>query len=390
MPQTLSYSNGGIGGQNYYYNTYTSTAITLTNASVRIPVRLQCTTGQWRLKLRDYDSLLSAAKTPLTADGVSWGNMAAASTGATAQTGSYDSTGATAIVTTSAPIPGDGSFYVSPWVTASANQFQQGKDHLVGVAFHAPSMLSMQTGIGQCWYWGDNTSALSASVAGSAASNPASWIPIDWVIEYQPATTGEAWLIVGDSISEGTTGPAYALAGTITNAAPTALWRGQWEQWAARRGVMVQRNCLYASPASTWANPSYTGWTRQDCTQGQFAGAVLALGANDIKGGRTFSQLQADYTSCLTNLRNLVGTTVPVYGLTVMAESMSGTQETYRMQFNNWLTQGVTGLTGVVDVESEMRSVQSNALDSQLTCDSIHPSYQGQAKLTEILLAAIP
>jgi hypothetical protein len=365
--RTLGYSNGGIGGQNTSYVTGASTQITLTNASTRNPIRLPCTTSQWRLKLRNYDSLLSTTKTALTLDGVAMGTMAAPATGASAQTGSFDSGGAVTIVNTSATIPGDGSFYISPWVTAPGNQFQQGKDHIVSVGFHAGSSLTVQTGIGQCWFWGDNASASNASIAGSAATNPASWIPLDWVIEYQVTSRQRAFLVVGDSISEGTTGPAYAISGSATNAAPTALWRGQWDRWAARRGYIVQKLCLYASPASTWANPSYTGWSRQT-TVGPYDGAVLALGANDIKGGRTFTQLQADYTSCITNLRNIVGNSVPLYGLTVMAESMTGT----------------------IDVESEMRDSATNALDAALTCDSIHPSYQGQVRLADVFAASIP
>lgn len=388
--RTLSYSNGGIGGQNASFVTGASTQITLTNASTRTGIRLPCTTTSWRLKLRNYDSLASASKTALTLNGIAMGGMAAAATGSITQTGSFDSNGATTIVSGSATIPGDGTFYISPWVTSPSLQFQQGRDHLIATAFQAPGSLTVQTGIGQCWYWADNTSALNASTAGSAATNTASWIPLDWVLEYTVANRQRAFLIVGDSISEGTTGPAYAIANTATNAAPTPLWRGQWDQWAARRNVMVQKHCLYASMASAWANPSYTGWGRQAAAGGLYDGAGLALGANDIKGGHSFSQLQADYISCITNIRNIIGPTAPLYALTVMAESMSGTAESNRLQFNGWLSSLPAGVTAVVDVESELRDSATNALDAELTCDSIHPSYQGQVRLTDALLASIP
>ena len=384
--RTLGYSNGGIGGQNTSYATGASTQITLTNASFRLPFRMP-TTLQWRLKLRNYDSLASATKTALTLDGIAMGTMTAQATGAVAQTGTFAS--ATTIATGGATIPGDGTFYATPWITTPATQFQQGQDQMISVGFHAPSALAMQTGIGQCWYWSDSASALNSSIAGSAATNAASWIPLDWVLEYQVSNRRRAFLIVGDSISEGTTGPAYALSGSATAAAATALWRGQWDRWGARRGIMVQKLCLYASPASTWANANYTGWTRQTTT-GPYDGAVLALGANDIKGGQTFAQLQASYISCLTNLRNIVGPGVPLYGVNVMAESMTGTAETYRLQFNNWLSSIPAPLTDVIDVESEMRSTATNVLDTQLTCDTVHPSYEGQAKLADIFLAAIP
>lgn len=384
----LSYSNGGIGGQNTSYVSGASTQITLTNAGARIPIRLPCTTTGWRLKLRNYDSLLSAAKTPLTLDGIVMGAMASATNGAVAQTGSFAGNTATTIVNTSAAIPGDGTYYTPQWVTGP--QFQAGKDYLLGIAFHAPSSLAMQTGIGQCWYWSDNTSAINPSIGGSAATNSSSWIPIDWVLEYQVTSRQRAFLIIGDSISEGTTGPAYALTGSATNAAPTPLWHRFWDRWGARRNIIVQTNALYASPASTWANPNYTGWTRQDPSGGAFDGAVIALGANDIKGGQTVSQLQTNYVSCINNLRAIVGTTVPIYAVNVQAESMTSTAESYRLQFNNWLAELPAGITDVIDFESEMRDYYTNVLDTQLTCDTVHPSYQGQAKLTDILLAAIP
>lgn len=153
---------------------------------------------------------------------------------------------------------------------------------------------------------------------------------------------------------------------------------------------MVQVNALYASAASAWASPTYTGWLRQATGSGLYDGAALALGANDIKGGQTLSQLQASYTACITNLRAIVGNTVPLYAVTVMAESMTGSTETVRLQFNSWLTSLPAGITEVIDFDSAMRSSATNALDTALTCDTIHPSYQGQAKLTDVLLAAIP
>jgi hypothetical protein len=388
LTRQLCYSNGGQGGQNVYYGTSTTTQITLTNASLRIPIRLPASTDWWQLNLRVYDALAGVAKTPVTGQGIMMGAHAPAGSGAVAQTGSFTGGVATSVVSSPFTIPGDGTFYSSPQVTTT--QFQDGQDFLIAVAFNAAASTTMQTGIGSCWRWADTTSAVNPAIAGSTAASTASWIPIDWVLQYQTTNAKDAFLVVGDSISEGTVGPAYALTGSMTNAAPTPLWHGQWERWAARRGdMMVQRHCLYASSAQEWSNPAYNGWGRQYTGGGAFTGAALALGANDIKGGRTLAQLQADYINCLINLRAIVGGAVPVYALTVMPESMSNPNEGVRLAFNNWLGQLPAGITDVIDVESEMRSTQSSALDSQLTCDSIHPSHAGQRKLTDVLMGAI-
>lgn len=389
VTRQLCYSNGGQGGQNVYYGTSTSTQITLTNAGCRIPIRLTANTDWWQLNLRVYDSLLGVAKTPVTGQGIAMGPHAPSAIGVVAGTGSFAGGVAASVVSAPFTIPGDGSFYSSPVVTDPASQFVDGQDFLLAVAFNAATSTTMQTGIGSCWRWADIASAVNPSIAGSTASSTASWIPIDWVLQYQTTNSKSAFLVIGDSISEGTAGPAYALTGSMANAAPTPLWHGQWERWAVARGAMVQKHCLYASTAQAWANPAYNGWTRQYTGAGAFTGAALALGANDIKAGRTFAQLQADYINCIINLRNIVGAAVPVYALNVMAESMNNPNEGVRLQFNNWLAQLPAGVTEMIDVESEMRSIQTSALDSASTCDSVHPSHAGQRKLARVLSAAI-
>lgn len=390
VTRQLCYSNGGTGGQNVSYGTSTSTQITLSAASLRLPIRLLGNTDWWQLNLRVYDSLLGVTKTGVTGQAIMMGAHAPAATGALAQTGSFTGGAATSVVASPFTIPGDGTFYSCPTVTDPGSQFTDGQDFLVAVAFNPATATTMQTGIGSCWRWADTTSAVNPALAGSTAASTASWIPIDWVLQYQVTNSKNAFLVVGDSISEGTVGPAYAISGSMTNAAPTPLWHGQWERWAARRGdMMVQKHALYASTAQAWANPAYTGWSRQYTGGGAFTGAALALGANDIKGGRTFTQLQADYINCIINIRNIIGPSAPLYALTVMAESMTSPAEGYRIAFNNWLSQLPYGITEVIDVESGMRSIQTSALDSQSTCDSVHPSHQGQRHLADLLFAAI-
>lgn len=393
LSRTLSHSNGGIGPSYLSIGPVTVNTV----CSFRLPVRLPCSTTQWRLKGRNYDQLNVAAKTGFTLDQVIKGDMTAASTGATGQTGTFVGNVASTIFSGSAAIPGDGSFWVSDWVTAAADQFVEGKDHLVGIRFHTAASLAVQCGIGQCWRW-STVSGTDPTVAGSGGT--VSFIPGDWVIEYQTTSRKRATLVIGDSIPEGTQGISYLANSSTSNIQPTAWWRGMWEQWAARRGdMLIQRNCLFGSYAQQWANSSFGGWGRQAINSGVFDIAVITLGINDLTAGRTFAQLQADYINCIANVRALVGNSIPLYCTNLMPNSLTATglssPEGYRQQFNNWLSSYPGGVSGVIDLDSEVRTAASSvtstvAVDLAMTSDGVHPSYQGTSKLTDVLLTAIP
>jgi lysophospholipase L1-like esterase len=388
VSRRLSYSNGGLGTTGY--SNLTNITVN-TTCSYRIPIRLPCTTTQWRLKLRNYDQLNSTTKTAVTLDKIIMGDATAPSTGDIAGTGSFVGSAATTIFTGTQSIPGDGSFYTTSWVTASGDQFEEGVDHLIGIGFHTASSLAMQVGIGFCWRW-TSANGTDPTVAGSAATSTSSYTPLDWVLEYETTNRKRAVLVIGDSISEGTSGPAKVLSGS-NSVVPTPLCEGMWELWAANRGdVMVQRNALFASPASSWAGSSWGGWTRQDTSLGQFDAAVIELGANDIAAGTegtNAATLKTNFISVITNLRAIVGSTVPIYVINVLPESWTTTKEADRQIFNDWLGQLPAGVDYCIDLESVVRSTSTSVMDTALTCDAIHPSYVGHAKIANVLSGAI-
>lgn len=408
LTRTLSSSNGGQGGQQSTFGTGTaSTIASVTNCSIRIPFRLPEDTTQWRVKLRNYNASVNgtAAQTAATLDKIVVGQATAQTVGTPGPTGNFLG-GAGTTVATSGTIPGDGTQYVSPWITASGDQVAEQTDWLLAIAFHFASAQTMQTGIGRCWRWADTTSAVNPATASSGATSTASWIPIDFVVEYQTTTRKKALLVVGTSISEGTQGPAYALGTNATvyqDAAPVPVYDRFWDQWAQRRGdIIPQVHALYGGFAYTWASSSYSGWTRQDTSGGQFDMAVLELGANDVAAGRTLAQIQADLISCLTNLRAIVGTSVPIYAMNIYPyRGITAASEAIRKQVNSWLSQRPCGIQGIIDIDSEMRVLYSSTvttnlnqvvspIDQQLTCDGVHPSYEGTSKLVDVLMAAIP
>lgn len=394
VSRTLSFSNGG---QNSSLSTYLSVTRTVTGTSFgfRLPVRLPADTTSWTVKLRNYNTFSAAAgATALTLDGIVWGPMAAPSVGDITQSGNFSGSTATTIAS-SGTIPADGTYYTSSSVTASGSQFTDGGDFLLGIAFHAAASTTLLAGIGQCWYWSNNTSAIAPATAASTATSAVQYIPLDVVIEYQTTNRKKAFLVVGDSIPEGTTGAAYGLNST-SNIVAAPLHRGYVEQWARKRGdMMVQRHCLFGSTAQTWSSSSYTGWTRQSTGSAAFDGAILTLGINDLAGGTTFANLKTYYASCITNIRSIIGTTAPIYATNITPEAFGTTPEGYRRQFNDWLHQLPFGLAGVVDIESAVRPLALstsgvNGMDYYLMSDGVHPSYQGVSKLTDALMAGIP
>src|SRR5690606_36448110 len=129
------------------------------------------------------------------------------------------------------------------------------------------SSVSMQTGIGRAWYWGNITSGVDPSVAASGASSV--FIPMDWVIEYETTTTRQAWLVLSDSIPEGTTGPPGR---AVT---PTSLYRSPSNRWPFRAPVLAQNGSIYGRPAAELANPSPPTWSRMDNTAAHFDGAII-------------------------------------------------------------------------------------------------------------------
>lgn len=396
VTRTLSYSNGGQGSGLSTYLSVTRTQ-TGTNFGIRIPIRPPANMDSYTVKIRNYNQFTSAnGATTLTLDNMTIGAMTAPSVGSVAQTGNF-SGGVGTTLATSGTIPNTSSFLS----VSGSGSLAEGTDYVLGISFHAASSTTLLAGIGQCWYWSNNTSAHNPATAASGATSAAAYIPLDVVIEYSSTNSKKAFLVIGDSICEGTQGIAYYDQSTATNnIQPTPLHLGFLEQWCRRRGnVVTQRHCLFASTAQTWASSSYGGWSRMNTGSGSWSGAIIALGANDIAGGRTFAQLQTDYTSCISNAQAIVGTSVPIYAVTVMPESFTtgfSAAEGYRLSFNAWLAQLPYGVTSCIDFDSALRgwasssgSLATNAMDFALSCDGIHPSYQGSTVLADTLMGSV-
>ncbi|MCU1640929.1 MAG: mannuronan epimerase [Nocardia sp.] len=380
VTRTLSYSNGGLGGL--------AVTVSTAAASFRFIVKLPVASTRWRIRLRNYDTFNMATKTVLTGKKILHGDHARSVSTTTPETGNFVGNAATTIVGSDFTIPADGSWYTGPWIAAAGDQFDAGVEHLVAVAWTAASSITMQTSMGRAWYWSNSTSGVDPTIAGSAAATPQQFIPIDWVIEYESTSSRTAWLCIGDSIMEGLTGDKGATA------AAASLYRAAYpRQWEQTAPVLVQSHALATIPASTWANTSHALWTRQDTSQGSFAGAIVGLGSNDIANSRTQAQLQADLLTIIANAQSIVGAGKPVFVVNIMPRNWQGVtapMETIRLAINNWLSTLPGGIVGVIDSDIPMRTVTSYAVDAALVCsDNTHPSTQGVGVLARTIRAYV-
>lgn len=392
--RTLSCSNGGQGGQSALYVAGTATTLTsVTNLSFRVPFTLQGNADSFYIDIANYNTGASSnGGTTFTIDKVVSGQATARALGDTTPTGNFNGSTATTLAT-SGTVPNTGSYLTLGPFTADLPQ--DGVDWLLGIACHASST-TLQTGIGKAWRWADTTSAVNPATASSGGT--VSWIPLDVVVRFTTTNRKKAMLVIGDSIPEGAQGPSWAVTSARTDVVPTPWADRFWDQWAARKGNwMVQNHSLYGGFAQTWASNTYRGWTRLSTSGGAFDAAVLALGCNDIANGRTAAQIQADLISCLTNIRAIVGTTVPIYVANFTPyNTYTTTNEGIRKAMNSWFSQRPAGISGVIDLESGSRitsasatSTTVTAYDTQLTCDGTHPSYEGTSRIVTNLMAMV-
>lgn len=393
--RTLSFSNGGQGGQSALYVAGTATTLaSVTALSFRFPFVLPADVTSFYVDIANYNTGGSAAGTnTLTLVKACAGQATARAVGDVGPTGNFLGNTATTLAS-SGTIPTNGGYLtLGPFTTDLP---KDGVDWLLAIAATCSSQ-TLSTGIGKVWRWANSTSATDPTVASSGGT--ASWVPLDVVVRYTTSNNKKGLLVIGDSIPEGSQGPSWAMTGARTDIVPTPLSDRFFDQWAARRGDwMVQNHSLYGAFAQTWASSSYRGWTRLATSGGAFDAAVLALGCNDIALGRTVAQIQADFISCLTNLRAIVGTSVPIYALNYTPyNTYTTTMEGYRKTLNGWLAQRPAGIAGCIDVESGSRVTSATATlttatayDTQLTCDGTHPSYEGTERIVQAVTAAMP
>jgi hypothetical protein len=384
VTRTIRHTNGGLGG------TVTSSLAAGTAGSSRFVVKLPVDVTQWRFMIRNRDTA-ETAKTAATLKKLVVGLHSPPSTSDNtgSETGSFSGSTATTIVSTDQTIPGDGTWYTSPWVTSAPGLFTANVEYLVAFGWTFASSTAVQTGAGKAWTWTTSTSATDPTVAGSGGTVTS--IPFDWIIEYQSTSRRKVCLVIGDSIFEPIAGAKGTTSASIV---PTPLWKGNVYLWAAATNRLIVNMSLAGWKLSDYAtalsNASVAHiWDRLALDTFTLDEVLICGGSNDIFGASaTLAGLQASVRTLVSRLQTAYSFTGKVYLGTVISRTSTG--DSVRLSYNDWIGGQPTFCNGVVDFAGAMRGTSSTALWPDYTTDTIHPSWLGHQRMADELAVAIP
>lgn len=220
----------------------------------------------------------------------------------------------------------------------------------------------------------DNTGATATSIGKTAqviitqvASSPG---PVTAVRAYDPgsyASTGQPSGTQGTVAIAGmpaTVGTGLTITPTFNNSAP---YDGAFNRYYARG--YAQRGLSQAGirwSAFTCPGDTIQGWATRDYTRmsliqlGRFSSAIINNLINDITGGRSVAQIQADLTLVIRQLRGsgirgvFVETVIPfpssTDGYATLANQTAGAQNAVAQQINTWIRTKCGGIAdGFID-----------------------------------------
>ncbi|NKY48035.1 SGNH/GDSL hydrolase family protein [Nocardia cerradoensis] len=378
----LPHTNGGLGG------TVATSLAAGTAGSTRFVVKLPVDVNRWRIKIRNRDSS-ETAKTSATLKKLVVGQHSLPGTGDASDTGSFAGSAATTIVSTDQTIPGDGSYYVSPWVTTAGALFTANQEWLLAFGWTFASSTAVQTGAGKAWTWTNATSGTDPTVAGSGGT--VTFVPFEWVIEYECTTRRQVCFVIGDSIFEPIGGGRGTSSASI---APTPLWRGNVYLWAAEHNRLVVNISLAGWKLSDYATDMSNViiahiWNRLSLGTYPIDELLISGGSNDaFGGGGTLATMQAAVLTLISRVQTLASFTGPVYMGTIIPRTTTG--DTVRAAYNDWLSLKPSFCTAVIDFAGAMRGASSTALWPDYTCDTIHPSWLGHRRMATELATMLP
>jgi hypothetical protein len=342
---------------------------TTTNSSVatlhaRIPFKLPVNATRLRVHVWNRDTKLGGA---------------AVTTGAITYYGMYvgecvvdSTTGAPTSSFTATPTRVDGGSgfttdatgateSVTPWTTLAV---KAGKDMLLSLGFSSSGGQVHNRSQGAGWFLSTTTAESQnnpgVAVPPNALSSLTSIFHDVW-IEYETVNGAAHGLIVGDSLSSGTSttwpfrdGYVSQTSNTLGYAASAATWHGTTLQsdWGTSEPKWA---FIQAVTQPTWVD--------------------IGLGSNDFGNSRTLAQVQADLGTLITNLRAVWD--VPIYARTVLPRGLTGQPETDRLAFNTWLTARPFSIAGVFDTATPVAN-GSALIAAYNAGDGIHLNTLGQ------------
>lgn len=331
----------------------------------RIPVRTLKPSKRWRIKIRNY-GIVSGAKQALVGKGIKHSIMLGE--------GNYSASTVKTLVGEDFTIPGDGSFYYSPWVTDPENQLSPTMTRVIGWGFTSPVNVSVQGQEAKWWFCNTHTEALDTAYTGQSIQNLYG-MPADFQIEYEVDTKHPSGLWIGDSISAGIVGAA----GGANVLQP--WWESYPNMWAASRNTIINNISLSGADSTVYSD-NMDPWTRVDHIGAAYDYGVIALGTNDYVR-LTLATFQAKIPIIIDRMRTLCGLVgKPIFLVGPTPGNGGSTYNANRQAMDNWLMTKPNGATGYVNLQTAVAATQDAAAwQSGLSSDGAHPSYAGRELL---------
>ncbi|OZD23803.1 hypothetical protein CH253_08040 [Rhodococcus sp. 06-156-3C] len=362
-PQTklMTWTTGGLD------QVVASNTTSRSSCGARVPVRTLVPTTRWRVKMRNY-SVTAGERSALTGKGITYGPMFG--------DGNFGTGVAVPLVTGDFEIPGDGSFYYSPWVTDPNAQLGPETDTLVAFGYTSPSNMTVAGLAIKWWFTNTWSQALDTEYKNQSIQNMYA-LPTDFQIEYEVSTTRLSGLWIGDSISEGIVGPA--------NVSQSNNVLQQWElsypnQWAKFNNAVINNVSGSGWSAKTFAD-NMGPWTRVDHNGAGYDFGVVALGTNDYMNATASAEFQSNMSTIVQRMRTMCGLEgKPIWFLSPTTRNQGN--DSRRIELHNWLATKPLGAAGFVDLQTAIAlSLTSTSWASGLSSDGVHPSYEGRDRL---------
>jgi lysophospholipase L1-like esterase len=219
--------------------------------------------------------------------------------------------------------PADGSQYVSAWIT-NAGQIQANVPRAVSIGFTGNLAIAWAsyptwaaTGAGADTGAGNLTMPASPSFGAAV---------LDVVLEYEWVGAQKKVTWLGDSITSGITTLVTTALGLTGIGCSHPILSAQ------RFGYVSENFGIAGTTLQYWANAAAVGWTQRDFATTVPDVAVIALGTNDITGGRTAAQMTSNLQTIIANLKTLGINRVGV--ATIVPGAFNTAQEAVRQSYN--------------------------------------------------------
>jgi lysophospholipase L1-like esterase len=342
----------------------------------RIWFQIPVTSTQWRLRICNQNARDSTIyTTPMTVTGVAIGSPLFSGTGR--WTGV-----ATATMTqvyTSQTVPTDGTDLVTAWTTNPAQQITARTPFMLSVGIQSGA-----TGTGfvstdaQAMAGGGGTGQLT-SAAGTASWGISPWcLDIRIEYDYQAQPFNLVGFYIGDS----------GVSGFSPDDQSTTPQAGMLphENYPGVIGLNNSHTIINAANGTTgttqWLSGSSQPYTRIPSTSTTVPDyAWIGLGSNDCFSSVSLATYQTNMAAIVSILRGMG--IKRIFTCTVAPRAFTGTQETLRLSYNDFLRAVPLGIEAVHDFDKIMRSPSdSTVIDPDLvSSDGFHPNRGGAQRM---------